>query len=109
MLTDLCSHPLAQHHLAVLRDVNTEAEAFRRASSSITQLLVAEAAKELALEQYSVQTPLEVVEGARICERAVLVPILRAGLGMLDQAMATIPGGKRWLLGVGTRRGDGGC
>lgn len=100
MATDLSEHPLVQHHLTILRDVTTEAPDFRRASSGITQVLVAEAAKSLELEAVRVMTPLEETDGALLTPRVVFVPILRAGLGMLDNAMATIPGSSVGYIGL---------
>lgn len=100
MVKDLYNHPLVQHHLTVLRNVETEAPAFRSACSTITQVLVAEAAKELELDYFEVQTPLEPTEGGAIKGRIVFVPILRAGLGMLDHAMATIPGSSVGYIGM---------
>jgi uracil phosphoribosyltransferase len=100
MVIDLYSHPLVQHHLTILRDVETEAPAFRRACAGITQVLVAEAAKELSVDYFDVQTPLEITSGAAIKGRVVFVPILRAGLGMLDNAMATIPGSSVGYIGL---------
>lgn len=97
---DLYEHPLVQHHLTILRDVRTQAPAFRTACSAITQVLVAEAAKELSIDSFDVETPLETTEGGRIKGRVVFVPILRAGLGMLDHAMATIPGSSVGYIGL---------
>lgn len=100
MTKDHSNHPLVQHHLTILRDVATKAPAFRRACSGITQVLVAEAAKLLEMETHRVQTPLEETDGASISGRVVFVPILRAGLGMLDHAMATIPGSSVGYIGM---------
>jgi uracil phosphoribosyltransferase len=100
MTSDLSDHPLVQHHLTILRDVTTEAPAFRQACSGMTQVLVAEAAKSLAVDKVRVTTPLEETDGARIAGSVVFVPILRAGLGMLDHAMATIPGSSVGYIGL---------
>lgn len=100
MTTDLSDHPLVQHHLAVLRDVATEASAFRRACSGLTQVLVVEAARLLEVDRIRVQTPLEETDGSRIAGSTVFVPILRAGLGMLDHAMAIIPGSSVGYIGL---------
>lgn len=100
MIFELSDHPLVQHHLTILRDVKTEAPAFRRACSGITQVLVAEAARHLPVEALKVKTPLEETDGGRIAGPVVFVPILRAGLGMLDHAMATIPGSSVGYIGL---------
>lgn len=100
MTTELSDHPLLRHHLTILRDVTTGAPAFRRACSGMTQVLVAEAAKSLKVDALRVQTPLEETGGGRIAGQVVFVPILRAGLGMLDPAMATIPGSSVGYIGL---------
>ena len=100
MTTELSDHPLVQHHMTTLRDVRTDAPAFRQACTGITQVLVAEAAKWLELEPVRIQTPLEETAGGRIAGKVVFVPILRAGLGMLDPAMATIPGSSVGYIGL---------
>lgn len=100
MTDDLSEHPLVQHHLTILRDVTTQAPAFRRACSGITQVLVAEAAKLLEVEACRVKTPLEETDGGRLAGPVVFVPILRAGLGMLDPAMAIIPGSSVGYIGM---------
>lgn len=100
MTIELSDHPLVQHHLTILRDINTAAPAFRRACSGMTQILVAEAAKLLPVDALRVQTPLEETEGVRIAGSVVFVPILRAGLGMLDDAMATIPNSSVGYIGL---------
>jgi uracil phosphoribosyltransferase len=100
MTIELSKHPLVQHHLTILRDIKTGAPAFRRACSGMTQVLVAEAAKFLKMNLLPVQTPLEAMEGSQIAGSVVFVPILRAGLGMLDDAMATIPNSSVGYIGL---------
>ncbi|MFU8848344.1 MAG: uracil phosphoribosyltransferase [Opitutales bacterium] len=100
MTTELFDHPLVQHHLTILREINTKASAFRQACSGMTQILVAEAAKALSLKAVQVRTPLETTEGARIDGSVVFVPILRAGLGMLGDAMTTIPDSSVGYVGL---------
>ncbi len=100
MAIDLHNHPLIRHYLTILRDANTGSDGFRRACSGITGVLMTEAAKQLELDTFTVQTPLEKAEGARISGEVVFVPILRAGLGMLDAAMATVPGSSVGYIGL---------
>jgi len=100
MANDLSDHPLVQHYLTILRDVATEAPAFRRACSGITQVLATEAAKFLAVDTFTVETPLEETNGSRIAGPVVFVPIIRAGLGMLEDAMATIPNASVGYIGL---------
>ncbi len=100
MADDLGDHPLIQHHLTILRDVNTSASEYRRACSAVTQVLMTEAAKVLTIEQQEVMTPLEKMVGGRLSGEVVLVPVLRAGLGMLPEAMAMIPGSSVGYIGL---------
>lgn len=100
MTIELSGHPLVQHYLTILRDTNTAAPAFRMACSSMTQMLVAEAARSLKVDTVAVRTPLEETVGFRIAGSVVFVPILRAGLGMLDDAMATIPDSSVGYIGL---------
>ncbi|MGC6424301.1 MAG: uracil phosphoribosyltransferase [Lentimonas sp.] len=100
MAIELSSHPLVQHYLTILRDTGTTVDVFRRASSGITGVLIIEAAKQLQLDTITVQTPLEETPGAEISGGVVFVPILRAGLGMLDASMAAIPGSSVGYIGL---------
>lgn len=100
MAIELSDHPLVRHHLTILRDRRTGASQFRNACAGLTRVLVAEAARRLTLEQFEVETPLETTAGWRIEGPVVFVPILRAGLGMLDQAMATVPGSSVGYIGM---------
>ncbi|MGJ8649916.1 MAG: uracil phosphoribosyltransferase [Opitutaceae bacterium] len=100
MAIELSNHPLVQHYLTILRDVETDAESFRRACTGITGVLMTEAAKQLEVDAITVQTPLEKAHGARLRGEIVFVPILRAGLGMLDAAMATVPGSSVGYIGL---------
>jgi len=100
MATDLSSHPLIQHYLTILRDRSTKASEFRRCSKGITEVIMVEVAKLLSLEPIKVETPLETTDGARLSSGVVFVPILRAGLGMLDPAMGIIPGSSVGYIGM---------
>ena len=86
------SHPLVQHKMALLRSVDTPTREFRQLVGEIATLLAYEATRTLETEPVSVSTPLETMEGHRIPkDRIVLVPILRAGLGMVDAVAALFP------------------
>jgi uracil phosphoribosyltransferase len=100
MTTELSNHPLIQHYLTILRDQSTQTADFRRASSGITRVLVMESAKLLEVEPLSVQTPLETTQGAQIVLPVVFVPILRAGLGMLDVALEVVPNSTVGYIGL---------
>lgn len=100
MAKDLSSHPLIQHYLTILRNRNTGAAEFRRCCKGMTEVIMVEAAKQLSLESVEVETPLELTSGARLSAGVVFVPILRAGLGMLDPAMGIIPGSSVGYIGL---------
>jgi uracil phosphoribosyltransferase len=94
------NHPLIQHKLTLLRDLNTEPKKFRELIREIAILLAYEATADLALEQTKVTTPMDVAEGAVLSEKIGLVPILRAGLGMVEGVWEMMPGSEVWHLGV---------
>lgn len=100
MANDLSDHPLIQHYLTILRDHRTQASEFRRCCRGITGVIMVEAARSLQLDQSEVMTPLELTNGARLSPGVVFVPILRAGLGMLDPAMSVIPGSSVGYIGL---------
>ena len=93
-------HPLIRHHLSRLRDVSTDAFEFRQLTHRLSSLLAYEATKDLALTHTSVRTPLEITDGEKLAERIGLVPILRAGLGMVDPVLNFIPTAEVWHLGL---------
>ncbi len=92
-------HPLARHYLTILRDENTQPEAFRSAARSLTYALVLEATKALPVDEVNVTTPMEQTTGHRIHD-VVAIAVLRAGLGMLDAVLDLIPGCKVGFAGV---------
>lgn len=93
-------HPLASHHLARLRDSNTTASEFRELVQRLAVLLVYKATDDLELGTISVKTPLAVTEGYQLSQRIGLVPILRAGLGMVDPILNLLPTAEVWHLGL---------
>ena len=96
----LLRHPLAQHHLAALRAAATPPEEFRRLVRRLTLLLAAEATRDLATRPVRVATPLMTAPGAQLSAQIGLVPILRAGLGMVDAMLELLPQAAVWHLGV---------
>lgn len=85
-------HPLLQHKLSVLRDVTTDKKGFREILNEITLLLAYEATKNLPLMQKKVKTPLETFDSqVLVDERVVILPILRAGIGMVDGFLSLLP------------------
>jgi uracil phosphoribosyltransferase len=93
-------HPLAAARLTTLRDERTDNAAFRAALRDLTLMLVYEATRDAATEPVSVRTPLADTTGIRLATPPLLVPVLRAGLGMVDQAHALIPGAHVGFVGV---------
>ena len=94
------THPLALHKLSLLRRVETEPKKFRELISELAMLLVYEATQDLPLTEYPVQTPLTSTTGATMAEKIGLVPILRAGLGMVEGAWRLLPQAEVWHLGL---------
>lgn len=94
------NHPLVDHHLAALRGTGTSSADFRRHTSALATLLLAEATRALPLKSVSVTTPLETIEARRLAGRIAAVPILRAGLGMVDPLIDLIPDIEIWHLGL---------
>jgi uracil phosphoribosyltransferase len=84
-------HPLVQHKVTVLRQADTGVRRFQELVKELTMLLAYEALADLALVEASVTTPLDEAEGHLLTERVALVPILRAGLGMVDPIWDLIP------------------
>jgi uracil phosphoribosyltransferase len=84
-------HPLVQHRLVALRDERTESATFRKLVHEISTFVAYEALQGLATEQVSVRTPVGVAECTRIAETVLLVPVLRAGLGMVPAIQELLP------------------
>ena len=91
MPVHVVSHPVVEDVLARLRDRTTESDEFRRLAHRVSLLLVAEATRDLPLLDATVETPLETTRVRRVAARVVAVPVLRAGLGMLDAFLELVP------------------
>ena len=96
----LLSHPLVKKDVTVLRDVNTSSESFRSAVRRISSLLAVEISKNLKVTRLKVRTPLEVTIGYELAQQVVLVPVLRAGLGMVGGFLDVIPDAKVGHIGL---------
>ncbi|NLX09725.1 MAG: uracil phosphoribosyltransferase [Chloroflexi bacterium] len=94
------THPLVKHKLTLLRSVSTEHKKFRELIRELAMLLGYEAMADLELKDCTVQTPLQLAPGHHLQEDVGLVPILRAGLGMVDGIHEMIPGAQVWHLGI---------
>jgi uracil phosphoribosyltransferase len=94
------SHPAILHKLAVLRDETTEPKKFREVVRELSWLLGYEALADVKVRPITVRTPIEEMEGAELADRIGLVPILRAGLGMVDAMLDLMPTAEVWHLGL---------
>src|SRR5258706_9174295 len=91
MSLHIVNHPLAQHYLTHLRDETTKPALFRTLANKLTTLLAVEACRELKTTLVTIRTPLEEIESPELDEELVVVPILRAGLGMVDAIVDLFP------------------
>jgi uracil phosphoribosyltransferase len=96
----ISQHPAVLHKLALLRDERTDPKKFRELVREISWLVGYEALADTPLNEIEVQTPLEVTTGFQLAERIGLVPILRAGLGMVDAFLELFPESQVWHLGL---------
>src|SRR4051794_5177102 len=96
----LSAHPLVQHKVTLLADLRTEPPLFRALVSELTQLLLYEATRDLELADVDYETPLELTQGKVVAKEIGIVPILRAGLGMVDAAAALLPKAIVYHLGI---------
>jgi len=97
----LVRHPLVQHKITLLRDRSTPTKIFKELVDEIAMLMAYEATSDLLLEAVSVETPLETTAGHRIAgKKLTLVPILRAGLGMVEGILKLVPSARVGHIGL---------
>jgi uracil phosphoribosyltransferase len=96
----ITSHPLVQSKISMLRDINTGNKEFRELVSEVATLLCYEATRDLELQNTSVQTPVAMAEGKVCTQKFGIVPILRAGLGMVDGILSLLPTAKVGHIGL---------
>ena len=97
----IADHPLIQHKLSLLRDKNTGSKEFRELIAEITMLLCYEATRDLPLKEVEIETPMAITRASVISGRKLaFVPILRAGLGMVDGVMELVPAAKVGHIGL---------
>jgi uracil phosphoribosyltransferase len=94
------NHPLVAHKLAILRDVGTGPKKFRELVRELTWLLGYEAMADLTTQPITVETPLEATAGAELEPKVGLIPVLRAGLGMVDAMLELMPSAEVWHIGL---------
>jgi uracil phosphoribosyltransferase len=93
-------HPLVQHNLTRLRDKRTQPEEFRRVLSEVAALMIYEATRSFEVRPVHVTTPLARARGSDLRREVILVPVLRAGLGMLDSILQLIPHARVGFIGL---------
>ncbi|HWH68344.1 MAG TPA: uracil phosphoribosyltransferase [Candidatus Sulfotelmatobacter sp.] len=93
-------HPLVQHNLTRLRDKRTGPQEFRRVLSEVAALMLYEATRSFEVQPLGVRTPLTKADGWQLRREVVLVPVLRAGLGMLDSILQLIPHARVGFIGL---------
>ncbi|MBQ4556018.1 MAG: uracil phosphoribosyltransferase [Clostridia bacterium] len=94
-------HPLITHKLSIMRQVETGSKDFRELLNEIAMLMGYEVTRDLPTEEYTIETPLETMQGKRIAgEKLAIVPILRAGLGMVDGLLKLVPVAKVGHIGL---------
>ena len=97
----IVDHPLIKHKLSILRDKNTISKEFRELISEITSLLLYQATKELTFSNYNIETPITETIGYKIkLDNIVILPILRAGLGMVKGAQDLMPNARIGYIGM---------
>ena len=102
-MSNVCvfDHPLIQHKLSILRDEKTSVKEFRELVSEIAMLMCYEATRDLPLEEVEIQTPVAMAKCRRIAgKKLAVVPILRAGLGMVDGMVSMMPNVKVGHIGL---------
>jgi len=101
MRTHVVDHPLVAHKLTVLRKIETDSPTFRSLADELVTLLAYEATRDVRVEAYDIVTPVSPTTGVRLARpRPLVVPILRAGLGMLDGMMRLLPTAEVGFLGM---------
>ena len=94
-------HPVIKHKITILRDINTGSNEFRSIVTEIAMLLAYEATKDVKLEEFEIQTPITKTKGYRLAGKKLgIVPILRAGLGMVDGVLEVLPAAKIGHIGM---------
>ena len=100
MTVHVSQHPLVAHKLTRIRDAGTDPKKFRELIREISALLTYEATEDLKVAAVRVATPLEVTDGTNLAETVGLVPILRAGLGMVEGVWELMPSAEVWHIGI---------
>lgn len=98
---NVLNHPVIKHKISILRDKNTGANEFRSIVTEIAMILAYEATEDLSLEEFEMETPIVKTTGYRLAgKKQAIVPILRAGLGMVDGVLEVLPAAKIGHIGM---------
>src|SRR5476649_16664 len=100
MALHIVNHPLVHDALAQLRDKQTPPDVFRRVATRISVLLAAEALRDVPTSTSTIATPVGPAEARRVASDIVVVPVLRAGLGMLDAVLELVPSARVGYIGL---------
>lgn len=95
----LISHPLIEHKLTILRDINTDPFQFRMLVDEITYLMLFEVSRDFLLKDTEVTTPVATTKSKKLAEKIMICPVLRAALGMLDSVFKLLPDASVGFLG----------
>lgn len=96
----LIEHPLIKRDVTILRDIKTSSDTFRAALQRVSNVLAVEISKNFKLSEIEIDTPLEKTTGAKLTHDVILVPVLRAGLGMVNGFLQIIPEAKVGHIGL---------
>lgn len=100
MDTHLVNHPLAAERLSIIRDRRTDRGDFRRALEQLTHFLIYEACRDLPVTSVDIDTPVGPTRGTQVTDPPLLVPVMRAGLGMLYPTLDILPGARTGFVGL---------
>ncbi len=100
MKPKVIQHPLVECHLTVLRDKNTRSSLFRNSINRLSTLLAYSATEDLETKEIPIETPIQKMNGRQLTHRIGLVPILRAGVGMVEIMLDLVPDSEVWHLGL---------
>lgn len=96
----IIDHPLAASRLSIMRDERTNNAGFRAALADLGAMLIYEASRDLTCEKFPLTTPVCDTEGIRLQDPPIIVPVIRAGLGMVDPALSMIPDAQVGFIGL---------
>ena len=96
----ISNHPVVAHKLSIMRDKSTNTELFRSLLCDISELMCYEVTRDLSLDKYKIETPMQEATGFTIVDNVSIIPILRAGLGMIDGLVKLIPNARVGHIGL---------